>query len=403
MTQHAYAYRGFEKGGATRRGTVVACTERDAYRKLATEGLTPTEISLVRESGATPTFSSQRINSNDISAFTRELAVLLSANIPLARGLAGMAEQAPKPLMAAMIRRLSNGVESGRKLTEALSEEPAGFDDVYIETIRAAEKTGTLAEVVTMLADLLERQFEARQQLRRALTYPVVVMGVVAIAVTVIFVFVVPRFAATFASQGMKLPFITRVVQAIGYSVQSYWWVYAGVAAAGLCAVVLTWRHPAGRIKIERALIASPIIGPMLVADAASRFVSVLAVGLGSGLDLIESFRIAGRATGRHALREQTESVADGLLAGKDIGEALSKATLVPSFARRMLIAGKDAKELSRACGVVSRHYERESAHLMKNINTVIEPLLTVALAAIVLVVALSVFVPMWEMVKVKH
>jgi len=185
--------------------------------------------------------------------------------------------------------------------------------------------------------------------------------------------------------------------------VQSYWWIYAGVASAALCAVILAWRQPAGRVRLERLLMASPIVGPMLVADAASRFVSVLAVGLGSGLDLIESFRIAGRATGRHALREQTESVADGLLSGKDIGDALSKATLVPSFARRMLVAGKDAKELARACGVVSRHYERESAHLMKNINTVIEPILTVALAAIVLVVALSVFVPMWEMVKVKH
>ena len=244
---------------------------------------------------------------------------------------------------------------------------------------------------------------DRRKMLKRALTYPVIVMAVIAVAVTIIFVFVVPRFAATFESQGVKLPMVTRVVQAIAGSVRGYWYAYAAALAGAAVTLTAMWRSRRGRARLEGAMYRLPYIGRILLSDTTARFTSIMAIGLQSGLDVIESIEMSGRAAGVSAFRDQTRAMAERLRGGAQLADVLSSSPYVPSFARRMLTAGKDARELGRACEVVGRHYERESSHLMKNINTVIEPLLTVALAGIVLVVALSVFLPMWEMIKVRH
>lgn len=401
MSLIRYEYRAVDGVGETSTGAVEAASEHEAYRRLSARGLTPVSLAERREQA--PLFSFNRLSSRDVADFTRELGVLLEAKIPLSRGLASIAEHDDKAAMRNLVRQVAVAVEAGMPLTDALAQHRGVFGDVYIETIRAAERSGNLAAVIAHLADLLERQAETRQMLKRALTYPVIVMAVIALAVTVIFVFVVPRFAATFESQGVKLPLVTRVVQAVAGSVRGWWFVYLGVIASAVLGAMLTWRSAGGRIRLENLLVRVPYVGRILVADTTSRFSSIMAIGLSSGLDLIESIEMSGRAAGSSAFRAQTHTMAERLRGGAQLADVLTASASIPSFARRMLTAGKDARELGRACEVVGRHYERESTHLMRNINTLIEPLLTVALAGIVLVVALAVFLPMWEMIKVRH
>jgi MSHA biogenesis protein MshG len=238
--------------------------------------------------------------------------------------------------------------------------------------------------------------------LRRALTYPVIVILVIAVAVTIIFVFVIPRFAVTFQAQGIKLPVITRLVQAIAASVTGYWYVYVATLLAGTVAGVVMWRSESGRPRVEQFLARVPYIGSILLADTISRFSSIMAIGLNSGLGVIECIELSGRATGTRAFQAQTKAMADQLRGGANLSSVMGTSVYIPSFARRMMSAGKDARELGNACQIIGRHYERLATHLMKNINTVIEPLLTVFLAGIVLVVALAVFLPMWAMIKVR-
>lgn len=401
MSMHEYKYVAFDQAGTSRSGTIRAIGEQDAKKRLTADGLTPTRISRVVERG--PAFSFQRTKLKDIAALTRELSVLVEARIPLGRGLLSIAEHESKPEMREMVLEIATMIESGSSVTTALEKYRHVFGDIYIETMRAAEKSGNLAQVTLHLADMLEKQMETSQQVRRALSYPVIVMAVVAIAVTVIIVFVVPRFAQTFAAHDIKMPLVTRIIQGLGVSVRHYWYAYLGVAGSAIVAAATAWRTTPGRHFFERLAYNAPYVGKILKAVTAGRFARVFSIGLGSGLGVIESLEMSGRSTGRPLFAIECETMADKLRQGGQLGDVIRASEQLPSFARRLIGAGKDSSEVSKACGIIARHYDAEASHLTKNINTIIEPMLTVALAGVVLLVALSVFLPMWQMVKINH
>jgi len=401
MSTLNYKYVALDSAGQRRKGTMQGAGEQDAYRKVVAAGLTPVRLTLVNN--AEPIFSFQKVSGSDIVDLTRELSVLVEARIPLDRGLASIAEHDGKAALTTMIRDIAAMIESGLPMTQALERYRATFGEVYIETVRAAEKSGSLVAVMSHLADLLERQQETRQQLKRAMSYPLIVMTVVALAVTVIVVFVVPKFGAIFAAHEVQMPLMTRVIQAIGDSVRGYWWAYAvALLAAGL-SLFFSWKSPVGRVVMERILARTPYVGRVITAVTTGRFARVVSIGLSSGLDVIDSVEIGGRATGRPVFVSECRDMADGLRRGEQLTEVLKPTRYLPPFAKRMISAGKDSTELAKACEIVARHYDREATHLTKNVNTIVEPLLTVAMAGIVLIVALSVFLPMWQMVRLNH
>lgn len=401
MKMFVYTYSAIDSTGASRRGDVQASTEQDAFRKLRAAGLTPLAIRQRLARG--PVFSFQRIKSEDICALTRELAVLIEAKIPLDRGLISIAEHDGKSEVTAMVRDIATQIESGKQLTAALATYKQYFGDVYIETIRAGESSGNLSAVMSHLAELLEKQAEAKQQLRRAMMYPIIVMCMVAVAVTVIVVFVVPKFAATFSASGAEMPLMTRVIQTIGDSVRHWWWGYTGALLSAVVTVAAMWRSRGGRVLLEALIARTPYIGRIVIAMTAGQFSRVVSIALASGLDVIDALRIAGRASGRPIFMADCESMADRMSRGESLAEVLRVSRYLPSFARRMIGAGKDSREVAKSCDIIARHYDREAGHLTKNINTIVEPLLTVAMAAIVLVVALAVFLPMWKMASLHH
>ncbi len=399
MIAEAFRYVAIDAGGRKRRGTVHATERQDAFRKVAALGLTPLRVERSVASG--PAFSFQRTKSSDIADLSRELAVLVEARIPLAKGLSSIAEHESKPALRDMVRDIATRIESGMALSVALEQYREQFGEVYIETIRAAEKSGNLSVVMAHLADMLDRQIESRQQLKRAMTYPVIVMGVVALAVGVIVVFVVPKFASTFGGQGVQMPLITRIIQSTGEFAKANWAVLLAAGAAAVFGLRAYLRTEGGRVSLEKVLARLPYIGRIIAASTTGQFARVFSIGLSSGLDVIESVEISGRATGRRVFGAECDALAERLRRGEELSEVVRSSAVLPSFAKRMLCAGRDATELSRSCEIVARHYDREAGHLTKNANTVIEPVLTVFLAVIVLGVALSVFLPMWQVIKV--
>lgn len=401
MSVLMFKYTALDASGSTTTGSIRATDEQEAYRKISASGITPLSLEEVKETK--PFLSFGKVTQKDIVGFTRELAVLIEAKIPLDRGLISIAEQEPKRELASMIRDIATTVESGSPMTVALERYRDTFGDVYIESMRAAEKSGSLQEVTTHLAEMLERAMETRQMMKRAAAYPVIVIVMVSIALAVIIGFVVPNFAKTFEAQEVQMPLPTRVIQTIGFSVQDYWYLYAGAIAGIIVSLIATWRTPNGRLKMEEILARTPYIGKMIVSVCAARFARVMGIGLMSGLDIIDALEVAGRATARPVFVNECAEMASKLRGGERLTDVIHTTRYLPNFAKRMLGAGKDAKEVARACDIVARYYDREANHLTKNINTFIEPLLTVALAGIVLIVALAVFLPMWQMASIKH
>lgn len=398
-----FRYMALDQDGRRRGGVIEAPSESEAVRRLAAGGITPIRVREQSAGMSLPELRHERISQRDISALTREISVLVEANIPIARGLHSIAEHEKNARLRDMVTDIATMIESGERLTSAFGKYQSIFGEIYIESIRAAEQSGTLASVTDHLADMLERSIESREQVRRALTYPAIVVAFVALAMSVIVLFVVPRFAAIFESNGVELPVTTRVIRAVGESAKGWWWAYAGSGAAAVFIFKRQWRSKAGRMRIESVLLKTPYVGVMLTAVATARFSRVLSIALGSGIEVIESIWIAGRSTGRPLFVAECERLCDRMRAGESLAAVLNSSEQLPSFARRLLGAGKDSKELAGAGRIIARHYDRISDHLSKNVNTVIEPMITITIAVIVLIVALSVFMPMWQMVSINR
>jgi MSHA biogenesis protein MshG len=233
------------------------------------------------------------------------------------------------------------------------------------------------------------------------MTYPAIVGAVVAMAMTVIIVFVVPRFAIIFETNGIPLPLTTRVIRGLGDSVRDWWWLYLLGGAGVAIAAMEQWRSARGRLRIERVLLKTPYFGTIVSAVTTARFSRVMSIGIDSGIEVIEAIGIAGRATGRPVFVAECDQLCDRMRAGESFETVLNTAKYLPNFARRLLAAGKDSKELAGAGRIIARHYDRLGDNLAKSINTVIEPMITISIAIIVLIVALSVFLPMWQMISI--
>lgn len=400
MRHTQFQYKALDADGKTVRGSMSARDENEAFDQLAERDLSVFEIKK-SQTRRVLTLTSERITKQDIAMLTREMNALIEASIPLSRGLLSIGENERNARLRGVVIDIASMIESGEKITAAFDRYRSVFGSVYIETLRSAEQTGRLGEVTGHLADMLERDVEMRQQIRRAMAYPMIVSAFVGVALSVIVLFVVPRFAKIFETNGVELPITTRVVRTIGDNAIEHWWIILGVLAAGVFALVRAWKSEEGRYRIEQLIHKLPYIGNMLTAATTARFTSVLRIGLESGIEVIEAVEVASMATGRPLLQREVAKMCREMRGGAAMGDVVNRSRVLPSFARRLLGSGKDSAELAHAGRILSRHYGKLSDHLAKNVNTIVEPMITVAMAGIVLLIALSVFLPMWQMISI--
>ncbi|MGQ0627518.1 MAG: type II secretion system F family protein [Phycisphaerales bacterium] len=394
MSTLTFEFRAVDKAGTRRRGSTAAHDETDAYRRVTALGLIPLSIRPAKLARA------RRIKLKEIAHFTSQLGVLIGARVSIGESLIAVGEMEPDPTLRAIIMDVAARIESGENLADALGAHRAVFGDTYIETIRAAEKTGNLVKVMEYLSEMLERSQETAAQVKGAIMYPACVLTVMAIGVTFLVGYVVPKFTAMYESRGVQLPGITQFLQNVGLSVQHYWWAYGLLIGGSIFGLRRAWRTPSGRSAIDRFLHKVPAIRGVLKGLAISRFSRVLGVSLGSGLGLIESLELSGRASGRPMLLDDVQCMVRQVRSGGRLTEVLNGCTYLTPFCKRMMSAGEQSAELPRMCLLVAKHYDRETAHTTKNLSTIIEPIMIVGIALIVLIVALAIFLPMWNMVN---
>jgi type II secretory pathway component PulF len=248
---------------------------------------------------------------------------------------------------------------------------------------------------------MTERQMEMRQQVRGALMYPACVLGVLALAVVFLVGFVVPKFAKMFISRGIDLPIFTKLLMWLGDSMQSFWWLYLAVVVGAFFGIRRAWKRPRSRRAIERGFDRVPILRAILKGVAVARFARVFGLSLGAGISLLDALGMAARASGSSGLHSDIERAIEQVRVGGRMSGALAMGQYLPPFAKRMLSSGEESAEIPRMCGVIARHYERETSALAKNLSTVLEPVMIVLIAGVVLVIALAIFLPMWNMVQV--
>ncbi|MBL4810623.1 MAG: type II secretion system F family protein [Phycisphaerales bacterium] len=400
MTLKRYNYKALDSSGKSVRSTMNEKNEDAVFARLSEQGLIVLEVQEGRTKGRF-SFNRDRVSQLDIALLTREMNALLEANIPLARGLLSIGEHEKNHALRDMVIDIASMIEAGEKITAAFSKYESVFGEVYIQTLRSAEKSGRMAAVTSHLADMLERNSELRQMIRRAMSYPLIVIGFVGLALGVIVIFVVPRFATIFESNGVELPLSTLIVKTVGVSITTYWWAYSGCAIAAVVGLYKGWQSTSGRYRMEVILHKTPYISKVLTAITTARFSSVLSIGLESGIEVIEAIEIAGMSTGRPVFQRECNTMCIEMRNGGSLEDVINNSKSLPNFARRLIGSGKDSQELGKAGRIIARHYNRTADHLTKSINTIIEPMITIAMAGIVLLIALSVFLPMWQMISI--
>lgn len=395
MSSVTYHYRALDRSGSESRGTVAASSRDQAYRMVAESGLTLLALKparLKRKRGR------RRVGLREISQFTYQLQVLLEARIPVSEGLAGLAAQEENATFRSILLDIATQVEAGSTIAGAMEAHRKVLGDVYVETVCAAERSGTMSRTLEHLCEAMERMESSKRQVKGAMLYPICVSAVLIVAAGFLITYTIPKFAVMFEARGVELPLLTRLLAGFGESVRGYWWGYLlGLAGAVFGLRYVCLHHTR---SLESLFHKIPAIRPILVGLAVSRFTRVFTVSLSAGLGLLEALEMGKRAAARRLLAVELDRMADEIRSGRRLCEGLEGATYIPSFARRMLVAGEQSGELCRMTEIVAKHYERETSHRIQTLTTVMEPLLVVAITSVVLVVALAIFMPMWNMVQ---
>jgi len=393
MTQATFQYKALDRHGAATRGQVMAQDQRDAYRQIVSSGLKPIRIRM-----AARRRRNRRITLREISQFTYQVAVLLEAGIPVVEGLRSIGEQETNERLREIVLRIARDVEGGRNITQSLDPHRPVFGDVYVETVHAAESSGNLVEVMNRLAGMLESEQELRKTARGALMYPMCVVVALVLALTFLLIIIVPKFAGMFAARGLDLPLPTQALVWLSAAIRASWPGLLAGGLVGFMALRRAWSRRESRRRIDAALHRVPFLRELLTGLAIGRFAQVFGIALRSGLGLIDALSLAGKASGRPLLEADVALMRDRVCGGHRLRDVIATCSYFPPFTQRMLSAGEEAADLTKMCQIIARHYEREVSHLSRNIATALEPMLIAGLAAIVLIVALAIFLPMWNM-----
>jgi MSHA biogenesis protein MshG len=404
-----FRYRGRTGRGDLITGRLEAETTDAVASRLLNLGITPLQIDAESERSTSVEELFRRLGAGrpsavDLVLFSRQMYAITKSGLPLLRGLRGLAESTHNVVMRDALHDVLQSLESGRDLASSLARHPAIFSSLFLSMVRVGESTGTLDNAFLRLCDYLGQDQDVQDRVKAALRYPIIVVIMIALAVGVITVFVIPNFAPLFKILGNDIPWPTRVIMGASDLV-----VHHGVAmlVVALLAVTGINRYlatPAGRYSWDRYKLKIPVIGDLIRQSILSRVTRSLAISLEAGLPMIQALTLLSRSAGNEFLAERLLRLRDAVERGDSLSRAATTSAIFPSLVLQMMMVGEESGELTRLLDEIAGFYQREVDYRLKNLTALIEPILIVGVGGMVLILALGVFLPMWNMIaKVGH
>ena len=398
----SYNYLALDTGGRERRGSVRAETEEGARALLDARRFYVVQIE-PGSGAAAPSLLSQRLvlnrklSAKQLTLFTRQLATLAQVS-PLEEALSTISRQAEQEQVRRVLGRVHMGVVEGRRLSEAMTREPASFPSLYRAMVAAGEGSGTLPAILDRLADLLERQAVVRGKVITALAYPVV-LAVVAIGVVfALMMFVVPKVVEQFDSVGQQLPLLTRIVIWISEFLSGWWWaLLIGFAALA----VLGWRalrDPAIRLAVDARMLRVPLIGRLIRDLHAARMARTLATMVASRLPLLEGLSLTSRTVHNRALRAASTDIVEAIRGGGSLSAALRRAGVFPPLLVYMAASGEASGKLDVMLERAADYLEREFDAFTATALSLLEPAIIVLMGGVVALIVLSILLPILQL-----
>ncbi|OGS75718.1 MAG: MSHA biogenesis protein MshG [Gallionellales bacterium GWA2_55_18] len=410
-----FAYKGRNGRGDLIQGSLEGDDSNAVADHLMNTGVTPLEIREIRgakaKTGDEKTGSAyepawlKRLNEKpitqkDLILFSRQMHTLLKSGVPIMRALTGLQESTQNQSVAAMIQDLRESLDKGRELSVALRRHPKVFSLFYISMVQVGEMTGTLDEIFIRLYDYLEFERDMRERIKAATRYPMFVIIAMAIAIVIINIFVLPTFAKVFRGLNSELPVLTKMLMGFSSFMINYWLLMLAALIVAVVGFHLYINTSGGRYKWDKHKFKLPLAGNIIFKSTLSRFARSMALSFRSGMPILQGLSVVGLVVDNVFIRSRIEQMRDGVERGESILRTAAAAGVFSPVVLQMIAVGEETGDLDGLMFEVANMYEREVKYEVETLSARIEPILIVFLAALVLILALGVFLPMWDLGK---
>lgn len=411
-----FAWQARSPRGDSSSGTVEATDLRAAAKQLTDQGLIPLKITPTtaapsggQTAGSAPVnigawlkkLNSRPITDLDIQLFSRQMYTLMKSGVPILQALEGLRQSSDNPTVADMIGDLRASLESGRELSASMRKHPKAFGQFYVSMIQVGEMTGRLDEVFMRLFEHLEFERDMRERVKAALRYPTFVIIAMAAAITVINVFVIPAFAKVFAAAGATLPLMTRILIGFSNFTVHYWPLLLGSVIGAVFAFKAWVRTERGELLWDRIKLNLPVAGPILTKATLGRFARSFALAQRSGVPVITGLTNVAMTVDNAWIAKVVSNMRDGVSRGDSILKSAHASKAFTPVVLQMIAVGEETGDLDGLMQEIADMYQREVDYELKGLSAKIEPILVVFLGILVLILALGVFLPIWDLSKV--
>ena len=398
-----YKYQAITETGASVSGEIEADSAAGASGLLASRGYIP--IKVRQESSSGPEVNLSKImeyltpvNAPELILFTKQFNTLIRAGVPIMAAMNILEEQTENVRLKQVLSKMHQDIKEGASLHEAFKLHPRVFSPLYCSMIRAGESSGALNEVLDRLTYIIEHENKVRSDIKSALMYPMIVVAFLGVAFIILLTAVVPKFVNIFKNAGLKLPMPTKICMLLYSMLADYWYIVLGLLAAAVFLLVAFLRTDQGKHARDTLFMQVPIIGPLIVKSAISRFASIFSILQSSGVEVLDSMDILTDTIGNAALSRQLSNIKDRLAEGRGIAQPLREAKYFTPMLINMVAIGEESGNLEEMMREVAAHYDTEVEYAMNRLSQAIGPLLTLGLAAVVGFFALAIFLPMWDL-----
>jgi type IV pilus assembly protein PilC len=388
-----YEWEGKDKNGKAVRGEIRSGGEAAVTASLRRQGVLVTKIRKRRSSGG------KSIKQRDIAIFTRQLATMMKAGVPLLQAFDIVGRGATNPRMGKLLNDIRSDVETGTSLSAAFRKHPLRFDALYCNLVEAGEAGGILEALLDRLAIYQEKTLAIKSKIKSALMYPIAVISVAVIVVTVIMIFVIPSFKQVFTSFGGELPAPTRIVIAMSEFFVQWWWLVFGSLGGALYFFFESWKRSTKmQMVMDRILLKLPVFGDLINKSVIARWTRTLSTMFAAGVPLVEALDSVGGASGNAVYVKATEQIQKDVSTGSALTTAMTSANVFPPMVLQMSAIGEESGSLDHMLGKAAEFYEEEVDEMVKGLSSLMEPFIIVILGTLIGGIVVAMYLPIFKL-----
>ena len=396
IKEFVFEWEGKDRNGKQVRGETRAAGENQVQASLRRQGVFPTKIKKRRMRAG------KRIRPKDMAIFTRQLATMMKAGVPLLQAFDIVGRGNPNASVTRLLNDIRTDVETGTSLSAAFRKFPMYFDNLYCNLVEAGEAAGILEQLLDRLAVYMEKTEAIKSKIKSALMYPISVVVVAFVVVAVIMIFVIPAFKSVFSSFGADLPAPTLFVIAISEFFVAYWWLIFGGIGGGLYFFMQAWkRNEKVQMFMDRVMLKLPVFGALVEKSCIARWTRTLATMFAAGVPLVEALDSVGGASGNSVYAMATEKIQQEVSTGTSLTVAMSNANLFPSMVLQMCAIGEESGSIDHMLSKAADFYEAEVDDMVAGLSSLMEPIIIVFLGTIIGGIVVSMYLPIFKLGQV--